>query len=132
MRFLTAALILVLWASPIVQAYGQTLSEAHCRARGHMSATAPDAAHDSVHAAHHQHTMHTTSHGSAGAMQDHDAGQQCKCGCLCAQACGASAAVAATFHFPDSLLTAPFGIRNDAAPSHAEHPAPERPPASLA
>ncbi|MGH8863781.1 MAG: hypothetical protein ACREVZ_03930, partial [Burkholderiales bacterium] len=46
-------LVLTLWLSPVVQAYARTLSQAHCRVQGHISMTAPDAAHDATHAAHH-------------------------------------------------------------------------------
>ncbi len=132
MRTLNILLVVALWLSPVVQAYARTLSQAHCRAQGHISMTSPDAAHDATHAAHHgdhaaQEPSTQTAHAGHGAMD----ADQCKCGCLCGHAGVLSVAILPSFFFADAALPEHFDTVSEAAPPHAEHPAPQRPPAVL-
>lgn len=132
MRTLNVLLVLTLWLSPVVQAYARTLSQAHCRAQGHISMTAPDATHDATHAAHHgdhavQESSVETGHGGHDAVH----AEQCKCGCLCGHAGVISVAILPGILFADAPLPEHFGIVSEAAPPHAEHPALQRPPAVL-
>lgn len=129
MRALNVLLAVALWLSPVVQAYARTLSQAHCRIQGHISLTAPDAAHDPTHAAHHG----RLSVDSTISHDVHDAAQveQCKCGCLCGHAGVISAAILPSFSFADARLPQHFDLVSEAAPPHAEHPAPQRPPAVI-
>lgn len=129
MRALNILLVLTLWLSPVVQAYALTLSQAHCRAQGHISMTAPAAAHDATHAEHHgQHSADTPVQ-----HEGHSAGHAdpCQCGCLCGHAGIISIALPPSFLFADAPLPEHFDVVSEAAPPHAEHPALQRPPAVL-
>lgn len=130
MRALSVVLAMALWLGPTVQVYARTLSQAHCRALGYISMTAPDAAHDATHAAHHDHEMPAQSPAQS-AHPGHDAAhaEQCQCGCLCGHAGVISAAILPSFLFADVPRPQHFDVVNEAAPPHAEHPAPQRPPA---
>jgi hypothetical protein len=127
MRALHVLLIFSLGMGSVVQAYARTLSEAHCRGQGHISLTAVDAAHDEQHSAHHGDEEPSSSTTDTGSSH----GEQCQCGCLCAQAGAIPAAIAPTFYCTDAPLPEHFAPANDAAPAHAEHSAPQRPPAVL-
>lgn len=106
MRILPAMLALLLGLAPALQAYGKTMAQAHCRANGHISATAPDAAHDALHAQHHAPDAGAHADHAAGGAEAKADGAHCQCGCLCNVACGSGAAVPA------------FAGAAGAAPSH--------------
>lgn len=126
MRVLHIFLAGVLWLGPVFQAYAGTLSGIHCRARAYVGMTALDAAPDRALAEH-------RGHAGVSMWSDGGASQaaQCDCGCVCGHAGVISAAIVPSVRLADVSVPEHFNPANDAAPAHAEHPVPQRPPASL-
>lgn len=132
MRLACTLLACLITVGSAVQAYAQTLSEAHCRARGHTSATAVNAAHDPTHAAHHHTGGRSVPAVAADMHQGHGGpGEQCQCGCLCGQLCVMPAGVVQAFQFAGETVVPHYEVANAPAPAYVEHPAPQRPPATL-
>lgn len=103
MRAVPVVLSLLLAVVPAVQAYGETMADAHCRAQGHISAMAVDAAHDPLHAQHHADGADASAHEHAAADSQTESGQ-CECGCLCDVACAGGVAA---FAVSDASSEAP-------------------------
>ena len=119
-------LAFLMWLAPVVQVFASTVAEAHCRAHGHLSATAPSPAHDATHAAHHS---GDTAHADHDGVSDRG-DEQRTCACPCDLACG-----------PGMALLPALPTLGSAAPEQAVaaatvvHPqiiqsVPQRPPAS--
>lgn len=133
MRALSILLSLILWLTPAFQAFANTMASAHCRAQGHISATAPDAAHDSKHAQHHggaQAESAGATHADHGASQQAEDAGHCKCGCLCNLACAASTALAPSLMTADALVPEHFRAVSGSAHPHSIHTVLQRPPIS--
>lgn len=129
MRALPLILSLLLASFPAVQAYGKTLADTHCRARGHLSSLAPHAAHDPVHAQHHAPDVSTHArHAAAADLVKADAAH-CQCGCLCNVACAGGAVLAASFGMPAAApLHEPWQALTDIRHPVAVHEFLLRPP----
>lgn len=133
MRTLSILLSLVLWLTPAFQAFANTMASAHCRAQGHISATAPDAAHDTGHAQHHGSAPAEpagAAHADHGASQQTEDAGHCQCGCICNLACTASAALAPSLMTAGTLAPEYFGAVSSSAHPHSIHPVLQRPPIS--
>ena len=133
MRRLSYVLAAVMWLAPVMQVFAGTMAEAHCRAQGHISATAPDAAHDPTHAQHHdgEHAMHAgAAHTGHGASQQTEDAGQCKCGCICNLACAAGAALAPTLMTAEVPTPEHFRVVSGSTHPHSVHTVLQRPPIS--
>jgi hypothetical protein len=131
MRMIKVVLVLCVGLGSVVQAYANTQLETHCRLHGHTSAMAPDGAHDPVHAARHSggssaHDGHAAGHAPASDQLD-----PCDCGCMCGTAGVIAAALLPSLLVP--VTPRPDHLRTviSAGHAHAEHSAPQRPPAVL-
>lgn len=131
MRALSILLSLILWLTPAFQAFANTMASAHCRAQGHISAAAPDAAHDSLHAQHHgeaQAESAGTTHADHGVSQPAGDAGHCECGCLCNLACAASTALAPSLMTADALVPEHFRAVSSGVHPHSTHTVLHRPP----
>ena len=106
MRALPLILSLLLSFLPAMQAYGKTMTGAHCSTHGHISKLAPDATHDPVHAQHHAPDTSAHQHHVANAADAKADSAHCQCGCLCNVACAGGVALSTSVGF------------SAAAPSH--------------
>lgn len=136
MRALSILLSLILWLTPAFQAFANTMASVHCRAQGHISATAPDAAHDSTHAQHHgdapaepSGTMPAgAAHANHGAAQQAEDAGHCKCGCICNLACTAGVALAPSRPGTEVLASEYFRPALTTSLPHSTHAVLQRPP----
>ncbi|MEK6805768.1 MAG: hypothetical protein AABY95_03870 [Pseudomonadota bacterium] len=120
----------IMWLTPSVQVFAGTMADTHCRATRHISATAPDAAHDPKHAQHHGGMDMGANHMNHGVSQQTEDAEQCKCGCICNLACAASTALVPTLMTPDALPPEHFAAVFSSAHPHSIHAVLQRPPIS--
>lgn len=125
MRFLAILLANIMWLTPSVQVFANTMADTHCRAHGHISATAPDVAHDSKHAQHHD-----GMHSDHDASQQTEEAEQCKCGCICGLAYVTSTALVPSLMTADALAPEHFRTVFSSAHPHSIHTVLQRPPIS--
>lgn len=128
MRRLACLFALIMGLAPAMQVFAATMAQAHCRANGHITATAPDASDASMHAQHHGDAAMVDEAPDHASMQHAAGDNSCQCGCLCNLACAAGAALAPSMGVAQSQAPEHFQQVAGSALQLATHSVLQRPP----